>query len=169
VLLDVQGFNAVEKRFVYSVNPRFGTTSAALNTVRAPFRLTLDVSMDLATPQTKQQMSRWLGPSKTGGKAMLVTGPELMQRFKRTVPDPYAELIQQTDSLLITEPQMNALQVADSAYRVRIDSIWSGLSNYLVSLPDANSAVGAFRTTDQGTDDAWEITRVAVQRDLPRS
>lgn len=168
VLLDVQRFDAANRRFVYSVNPRFGTTSAAFNTIRAPFRLTLDVSFDLAAPQTKQQMSRWLGPNKSSGKAMSVTAPELMQRFKRTVPDPYSELIQQADSLLLTEPQVEALHVADSAYRVRVDSIWNGLSSYLVSLPDANAAVGAFRTTDQSTDDAWEITRVAVQRDFPK-
>jgi hypothetical protein len=77
-------------------------------------------------------------------------------------------LVQQADSLLLTAPQVAALQATDTVYRAHVDSIWTNLSSYLVSLPDANAAVGAFRTTDQATDDAWEFTRVQLQRDFQR-
>jgi hypothetical protein len=165
VLLDVRGFDPASPRFLYAVNPRFGSTSAAFNTIRAPFRLTLDVSLDVAPPQTKQQMSRWLGPAKgTTGSAM--SAPDLARRFQRTVTDPYAELIDQADSLLLTPPQVAALRTAQSQYRAGIDSIWNSLSRYLVSLADAKAAVSAYRVTDESTDDAWEITRLAVQHDF---
>src|SRR5207237_312328 len=64
VLLDVRGFDPVTRRFAYTVNPRFGSTSPALNTIRAPFRLTLDVSLDIAPSQNEQQLDRWLRPGR---------------------------------------------------------------------------------------------------------
>jgi hypothetical protein len=48
------GFDPATRRFAYPVNPRFGSTSPALNTMRAPFRLTLDVSLDIAPSQNEQ-------------------------------------------------------------------------------------------------------------------
>src|SRR5439155_26104017 len=65
-----------------------------------------------------------------------------------------------------TPPQVSALRNAESRYRARIDSIWNSLSRYLVSLPDANAAVAAYRITDESTDDAWEITRQTIQHDF---
>jgi hypothetical protein len=144
------------------VNPRFGSTSAANNTIRAPFRLTLDVQLDLAPPQTKQQMERWIGDGNTNA----LSADALAKRFQRTVPDPYAELMQQADSLLLTRQQIAGLQQADNRYRTHVDSIWTAISGYLASLPNAKAVADAFRKTDQATDDAWEITRVTVQRDF---
>ena len=161
VLLDVHGFDAARNRFIYAVNPRFGSTSAANNTIRAPFRLTLDVQVDLAPPQTQQQMERWLG-----GGSGAVSADALAKRFQRTVPDPYSELLQQADSLLLTRQQIANLQQADDRYRAHIDSIWTSLSGYLASLPDAKSVAAAYKKTDQSTDDAWEITRTTIQRDF---
>src|SRR6185312_11601540 len=163
VLLDVRGFDATTERFLYAVNPRFGSTSTSSNTIRAPFRLTLDVSVDLAPPQTKQQMDRWLGEA---GRGAHVSSDDLVRRFQRTVPDPYAEVIQQADSLLLTQQQIVELQRADDRYRSHVDSTWTALARYLAALPDAKSEADAFRTTDRTTDDVWEFTRVTIQRDF---
>src|SRR6185437_16426327 len=86
--------------------------------------------------------------------------------FQRTVPDPYAEVIQQADSLLLTQQQIVELQRADDRYRSHVDSTWTALARYLAALPDAKSEADAFRTTDRTTDDVWEFTRVTIQRDF---
>ncbi|HEV8410116.1 MAG TPA: hypothetical protein VGQ30_06385, partial [Gemmatimonadaceae bacterium] len=162
VLLDVRGFDAANNHFLYAVNPRFGATSAATNTIRAPFRLTLDVSIDIAPSQTKQQMTRWLGTSD--GAPLSVA--DLTRRFQRTVPDPYAQIIQQSDSLLLTQGQLLALQNADHRYRTHVDSIWTTLAEFLAPLTDPKAKAAAFRPTDLATDDAWEFTRTSIRHDL---
>ncbi|HVT40822.1 MAG TPA: hypothetical protein VHE78_17415, partial [Gemmatimonadaceae bacterium] len=166
VLLDVRGFNAGANRFIYAANPRFGSTASGSNTIRAPFRVTIDASLDIAPPQAEQQIDRWLRPGRAGRGGTRVDASDLARRFQRTVPDPYAEVMQEADSLLLSPRQVAALQAADTRYRARLDSIWVSVSQYLVSLPDDYKGAAAFRRTDSSTDDAWEITRLAVQRDF---
>ena len=43
-LYTVRGFDPATQRFVYQVNPRFGSTNPTFNTLRTPFRMTLDHS-----------------------------------------------------------------------------------------------------------------------------
>jgi hypothetical protein len=74
--------------------------------------------------------------------------------------------MQQADSLLLTRQQIAGLQQADNRYRTHVDSIWTSISGYLASLPNAKAVADAFRKTDQATDDAWELTRVTIQRDF---
>jgi len=165
VLMDVRGFDAANNRFNYAVNSRFGSTSASSNAVRAPFRLTLDVSIDIAAPQTEQQMDRWLGVNGSS-KGAPISAAQLMQRLQRTVPDPYADVMRQADSLLVTAPQMAALRLAQDRYRNRVDSLWNSVANFVVSQPNAKASTAAYRLVDKSTDDAWEITRLAVQHDF---
>jgi hypothetical protein len=166
VLLDVRGFDASANRFLYAVNPRFGNTSSASSTIRAPFRATIDVSYDVGPSQTEQQLDRWLRPGRSGREGTRVSAADLFRGFQRTVPDPYGEVLQESDSLLITPTQVAALQTADARYRVRIDSLWHRLADYLASLPDVYDVSGAFRRADGAQDEAWEMTRLSVQRDF---
>jgi hypothetical protein len=101
---------AASRRFssvltAYAVNPRFGNSSPAASTVRAPFRVTLDVNVDVAQAQTEQQLDRWLRPGRRGIAGTRVSAPDLMRRFQRTVTDPFAEVLQEADSLLLTPQQ----------------------------------------------------------------
>jgi hypothetical protein len=165
ILFDVRRFDPNTQRYAYGVNPRFGATDPTSSTVRAPFRVTLDVNVDIAPPQAMQQLDRWLKPGRKGRPGAKVTAADLVRRYQRTVPDPYIEVLQQSDSLLLTAPQAAQVQAADQRYRMRIDSIWTSVAQYLSALPDNFDAGEAFRRTDGATDDAWEITRLAVQRD----
>jgi carboxypeptidase family protein len=167
VLLDVKGFDPVARRFTYAVNPRFGNSSPAASTVRAPFRVTLDVNVDVAPAQTEQQIDRWLRPGRRGITGTRVTAPDLMRRFQRTVTDPFAEVLQEADSLLLTPQQTVALQAADVRYRAHIDSAWTQLSEYLASQPDVYDVGSAFRRADAATDEAWEYTRLTVKEVMP--
>jgi hypothetical protein len=163
ILYDVRGFDAATSRYKYEVNPRFGSTSPSSNTIRAPFRLTLDVTVDVARPLVDQQLDRWLRPGRGGRPTPKLTTDQLMQRVQRNVPDPYGELLQQSDSLLLTTDQTTRLQAARTNYRARIDSLWTDLAKYLSDLPSAYDFDAASRHMNDVVDRAWELSRVDVR------
>ena len=133
-LYTVRGFDPATNRFLYTVNPRFGSTQLSSTTLRAPFRLTLDVQVDVARSMSEQQLDRWLKPGRAGRPGAKLAAAEFLRRYQRTVPDPYGELLQQTDSLLLSSAQVTQIQGVRTAYRTRIDAMWTDLSTYLGSL-----------------------------------
>jgi hypothetical protein len=166
VLLTVNGWNAAAKRFQYSVNPRFGNTRPSTTTLRAPFRLTLDVSIDLGRPIEEQQVDRWLKPGRNGRGGLRADAQELKRRYERNVPDLYAIVLQQSDSLLLSRDQAEAIQKARATYRVRMDSVWTDLASYLAALPDRYDAHEAYSRAQSAVDGAWELTRVDIQHNM---
>jgi hypothetical protein len=82
---------------------------------------------------------------------------------QRNVPDPYGELLQQTDSLLLTADQVTRLQGARASYRARIDSLWTALAGYLSNLPSVYDFDEASKHMDQVVDQAWELSRLDVR------
>lgn len=167
-LLIPTGFDATASRFRYAVNPRFGNTNPTSPLLRSPFRVTLDVSLILGRPLNQQQIDRWIKPGRGGHRGPKLSSEELKRRYSRSVPDPYLAVLQQSDSLLLTRDQADALQEADREYRQHVDSIWSDLSAYLASLPDHYSTADALTRQEASIDAAWELTKVDVQRTLPR-
>jgi hypothetical protein len=165
-LYTVRGFDPATNRFLYTINPRFGSTAPSINTLRAPFRLTLDVQLDIARSMPEQQLDRWLRPGRAGRAGTKLSAAEFTRRYQRTVPDPYGELLQQTDSLLLSDAQVQQLQTVRAAYRARVDSMWTSLGNYLGSLPDTYDFGAAAKRTDDTIDDIWEITRLDAQKNL---
>src|SRR5207302_1456398 len=131
----VRGFDPTTRRFLYDVNQRFGSTNPATTTLRAPFRLTLDVSVDIARAIPEQMLDSWLKAGRAGHPGDKIPAADLYRRFARTVPDPYAELLQQSDSLLLTDAEVTELQVVDKQYRARVDAKWNDLAQYLATLP----------------------------------
>ncbi|HEY4306333.1 MAG TPA: carboxypeptidase-like regulatory domain-containing protein [Gemmatimonadaceae bacterium] len=167
VLFNVRGWDAPSQSFAYTVNPRFGNTRPTATTLRAPFRVTLDVSVDVGRPIQEQQVDRWLKPGRSGRSGVKADAQDLKRRYDRNVPDLYAQVLQQTDSLLLSREQVEALQKARAEYRVHLDSIWSPLATYLAALPDVYDSRAAYRHAEDATDAAWEVTRVDLQRTLP--
>jgi hypothetical protein len=165
MLLIVRGFDSSARRFRYEVNPRFGNTRPANTLLHAPFRLTLDVRIDIGTLLPQQQLERWLRPGRTSPGSRL-TAEELKQRYSRNVPDPYGGILQESDSLLLTADQVEQLKDAQARLRHKVDSLWTGLAEYLASLGDHFDAVEALKRQEEATDDAWEISRIEVQQAL---
>jgi hypothetical protein len=165
-LYTVRGYDATAHQFLYDVNQRFGSTNPSATTLRAPFRLTLDVAIDIARSIPEQMLDSWLKAGRAGRPGTKITAGDLFRRFARTVPDPYAELLQQSDSLLLSDAEVTKLQVADKDYRARVDAKWDDLAAYLGSLPDRYDFDAASRRTDDITDDVWEMTRLDVQHQL---
>jgi hypothetical protein len=165
-LYTVRGFDPATNRFLYTVDPRFGSTNPSSSTLRAPFRLTLDVQLDVARSIPEQQLDRWLRPGRAGRPGPKLPAAEFMRRYQRTVPDPYGELLQATDSLLLSNDQITRIQNVRTTYRARVDAMWTDVSNYLGSLPDSYDFDAVAKRTDDTIDEIWEITRLDVQKNL---
>lgn len=165
VLLSVTGFNPGAGAFDYAVNPRFGTTRAIAGTARAPFQLTVDVSFDIGRRLEAQQIDRWLAPGRTK-RGLRATPAELKRRFERNVPDMYRLILQQSDSLLLSRSQVEALQRAQAEYKARIDGIWIELATRLAGLPEEFDSRDAAKRLDSSIDRAWTMTRDDLQGTL---
>jgi Carboxypeptidase regulatory-like domain len=165
-LYTVRGFDATQNRFIYEVNDRFGNTRPTSTTLRAPFRVTLDVGIDVAPALSDQLLDRWLRTGRAGQPGTKLSAAELARRFATTVPDPFAELLQQSDSLVLSAEEVKAVQAVDTRYRAHVDSAWASLGAYLAGLPEHYDASAASRRVDLLTDDLWEFSRAEVQRAL---
>ncbi|MFI5229671.1 MAG: carboxypeptidase-like regulatory domain-containing protein, partial [Gemmatimonadales bacterium] len=168
VLYNVRGFDASSSRFLYDVNPRFGTTSPALNTLRAPFRLTLDVSMNLGRPATEQQLERWLDPGRAGHPGSKLTVDELEKRYVRTVLDPFGPIVSQSDSLLLTTTQLDAVRAAQKRWQDMMNAHWNKLATYLAMLPDAYDVADAYKHQEDASDEGWALSWQSVHDELPK-
>jgi len=167
VLYNVRGFDPLNKQFSYEVNPRFGNTSPANSIARAPFRVTLTMSLKLNPPLNVQTLNRFLRPGRAGLPGKKLTAAELLLRYRRNVSDPYEEILRERDSLLLTPDQETALHAADDTYRQKVDSIWIPVTEYLAELPDRFDAAEPLKRQEAATDSAWEVTRLDIQRTLP--
>lgn len=165
-LYTVRGFDPEHDRFIYDLNQRFGSTAASATTLRAPFRITLDVGIDIAPSLPDQMLDRWLRPGRAGHDGQRITSDDLVRRLQTTVPDPFAELLQQSDSLLLSDVQVRALQAVDARFRAHVDGTWRSLGDYLAALPDRFDFASAARRTDDTTDELWEYGRTEVQQQL---
>ena len=165
-LLSVRGFNPVTRQFQYTVNQRFGKPQQNSVLMRTPFRLTLDISMDLARPVAQQQLNQWLRPGRAGKPGPKLARDDLKRRYERNVPDPFKMVLQDSDSLLVNRAQMEALQKAQGPYRAQLDSLWNTLATEMAALGDDFDLAVALKQQEAAIDKAWEITRQAVHRDV---
>jgi hypothetical protein len=164
----VRGFDPAESKFIYEVNPGFGRQRPAQASLRSPFRVTLDITLDIGKPLPVQQLERWLGPGRNGRKGPKLTATDLKKRYERSVYDPYRELIDASDSLLLSRDQAEAIEAEHTRYRAGMDSIWLAAANTLASLPDEFDSKAALKIQEDATDAAWEYTRQSVKASLKR-
>ncbi|MEO9255786.1 MAG: hypothetical protein ABI305_09610, partial [Tepidiformaceae bacterium] len=157
ILYNVHSFDPVAKRFNYNVNTRFGSTRASSSTLRVPFRVTLDFTIDFSTPTPVQMLTRSLAPGRSGHSGVRSTPGDIAKRYARIIPNVYEQLLQESDSLLLTRSQVAALAAADTSYTLKTDSMWSALGAYLAALPDNYDARAALARTQSATDSVWEV------------
>jgi hypothetical protein len=168
VLYRPTAFDPGTDRFSSTVNPRFGNTRPSNTLLRVPVRISIDVSLGLGRPLPQQMLNRWLKPGRNGRKGPRLSVTELKRRYARNVPDPYSSILEESDSLLLSRDQAESLQKADTAYRRHIDSVWTELSEYLAGLGDDYDPAEALKKQEAAVDEGWEISRLDVQRTLPK-
>ncbi|MEP6621853.1 MAG: carboxypeptidase-like regulatory domain-containing protein [bacterium] len=159
VLLIVRGFDAQANRFRYDVNPRFGSTSLAQTTVRVPFRVTLDVSIDIGPATAQQQLERVLNRGRAGHPGGRLTADSIRARFSRNVPNLYTQIIEESDSLLLSREQVDSLRVGSARWIARSNTLWLELGEKLAAMSDDYDVKLATQMTEDATDAAWELAR----------
>jgi len=159
MLLTVRGFDPTARRFIYEVNPRFGSTRATQQLARVPFRVTLDFMFDLGVPIAKQQAMKLLNPGRRGHAGMRLPVDTIVKKLKQQVPDVYDAVMEESDSLLLSRDQVDSLKAAQVGYLVRIDSLWKTTARTLAAYGDDYDADVAMHLIDDATESAWLIGR----------
>lgn len=159
VLYSVRGFDPANRRFQYDVNPRFGATDPRLSTIRAPFRVTLELRAPFGAPLPQQQLARSLRDGRRGDSKPRRTAEELRKQYSRNVPNIYASILRERDSLLITSEQVALLEAGNRRYSATADSIWLKMARYLVNLDDRYDTKAALAKQEAAVDEVWELAR----------
>jgi hypothetical protein len=163
-LYQVRGFDQTARAFIYQVNPRFGASGPATTTRRNPFRITLDVQLDLGRSVQEQQVEQNIRvrPSMYGTRA---TTDTIKARYLRTqFSDIYAVLLRNADSLALSRNQAEALQAEQKVLKARADSIFSILAQYLAALPENFDVKEAAKHVKDSGDDVWKV--IYAERDF---
>ncbi len=168
VLYSVSGFNPVTQRYHYQVNQQFGNTRATSAALINPFQISLDISIDVGRPPSEQQLDRWLEPGRRGNRGARLDSAGLFKRYQRSVQNPYPQLLDLADSLLLSRDQVDSLTVAAETMTARIDSVWSSLAGEFAALPDDYDVSKALARQEEVTDEVIKIEWQDVHVVLPR-
>ncbi|HTI64954.1 MAG TPA: hypothetical protein VL524_15620, partial [Gemmatimonadaceae bacterium] len=168
VLYYVRGFDSTTHTYRYDVNPRFGDTRPSATSFRVPFRMTLDVSMDFSRDPEAQQLGRILEPGRHGNPGIKLDSAAVIKRYCGNLPDWYDEILSQSDSLLLTRDQVDALRSAAADYSRRIMAHWGTWAEVLASAPDRYNVSELVDRQHRLIDEAWEIARQEAHTTLPK-
>jgi len=163
VLYFVRGFDKNTGAFLVDVNSRFGSTAATQVLSRSPFRITVDVRFDFTPDIPRQQLARYLGPGRGGRPGPRLTAALLQQRYSREVADPYDAVLTESDSLLLSRTQIEALQSEKLVYRAVVDSAWKALATTFANFGERYDVGFAVHRQEQTIADVREITRISVR------
>lgn len=154
-LYRVSGFDPATGRFIYQVNPRFGSSRPATNPYFAPFRATLDVRIDFGPSRDAQRLELNLRerPPLAGTRA---ASDSIKERYIRgSFVGLYQSLLRMSDSLALSSAQAEQMQARDNFLRAQIDSIYGVLGTYLAALPRSYDASDALKRVKDANDAAW--------------
>jgi len=155
-LLRVRGFDPSSNVFLYSVNPRFGSTSLSTTSQRVPFRITLDVSIDVGHSPQEQELEQnlRLRPALVGTHASM---DSVKARYMaRNYSDFYGYLLTRLkDSLALTIDQQRKMQDERDVMRLKADTIYGKLAAYLLGLPDGYDGKEAVKRVNDANDVMW--------------
>ena len=108
------------------------------------------------------------GNGRSGRTGPRLTATDLKKRYERNVPDAYALVLQESDSLLLNREQVDSLTAMRARYRVRSDSLWTSVSEHMASLEDHYDVPSALKYQETAFDAAWEMIRNEVRANFPR-
>jgi hypothetical protein len=128
--------------------------------------VTLDVSTNIGPAYPLQQLQRLVSAGRGGRPGVRLDAPTIKKRYAHSVPDPYAAILEESDSLLLTAEQEKALETAQADYLRGMDSLWTPLADHLAGLGDTFDAKEAVQRQEETSDAAWEYSRLHVQKTL---
>lgn len=136
VLFVPRSFDATAQSYHYDVNPRFAEVRPAQGTIANPFRLVIDVSVNLSTPYDLQQLRRALEPVRVGGVLRRRSADSVAAFYLTQTSDIYRLLLSESDSLLLTSEQVLAIRRADSLYSAEVWTVYQSLGELLARSGD---------------------------------
>jgi hypothetical protein len=134
LLLNVRGFDARTNAFRYSVNPLFGTSTAYRNAFRQPFRLTVDLRLDLSRSLESQAIEGFVNHGVDGG-------PLTVGRLKASMLSAAGtfgggeidRILLHADSLRLNAVQRAQLGILKQRALAVRDSVYGALAEYLIA------------------------------------
>src|SRR5262249_4293912 len=142
-------------------NSRFGSTSPSTTTFRTPFRMTLDIRMDLGHNTEEQDviLKMRIKPPLAGTRA---TADTIKNRYmnaqsSNAFSDIYRVILRFADSLALSRSQTERMQAQQKVLISRADTVYGTLAKYLANLPSDYSAKEAAAHVKQASDDMWNI------------
>lgn len=164
VLYQIRGFDARTPSVLYRVNPHFGRSGGDISRLSTPFRISLDVTIDLGREPEKQQLVQNLRiqPRMVGTRAL----PDSIKRrfMDRNFTDVYGVLLQMGDSLALSRHQAEEMDAPREALIAAVDSTYDDLARYLAALPDNYDQSVALKRVRAANDAVW--SRVYAQRSI---
>ncbi len=156
VLLVPRAFDAAAPRYRYDVNARFADTRPGRTLALNPFRVVVDFSFDLSTNFDLQRLRRAVEPVKTPVGYARRSADSLTSFYLNRTSDVYKLLISESDSLFLTPSQAAALQRADTAYSVKVRTLYAPLGQLLARGEGAagKAELDSARATDKRY---WQI------------
>ena len=142
-LLFVKGFDAANKKYIYSVNDRFGSTRPQQSASRSAAFVSLNVNLDIGFTRERQMLTQRLdmGRMRPGTKADMQS---LKSFGTSSIPNPMAMILQQPDSLKLTRKQADSLATLSTKFSRFADSVWTPAANKLAASPDGYSHATAY-------------------------
>lgn len=162
VLYTVRGFDPSNDRFQYVVNPRFGSTRSSETTLRAPFRVTLDVRIEMGEPIRETLFRRFLEISPIDKNHTPAPVDSLRSRLADHVGSYYQYFIRLRDSLLLTREQVERYQAADSVYQAKADVVWQELAEYIYARRDHPDLHDITDRLDKAFARVWAVQREEI-------
>jgi hypothetical protein len=153
-LLAVRGFDQAARRFRYSVNPAFGTTSAARSALSSPFTLTANLRVDLGPDQETRALTAFLAAGRPGAPG-LPTEAEIRSRLDQGFASArFTDLLARRDSLKLSDAQVELIRAINEEFSQRKKRAYDSLAQTL--------AQSAGDLSGDAARDAWHRTLAAV-------
>jgi hypothetical protein len=177
-LLYLRGFDATGNRYLYDVNPRFGSANSQISGIRQPISLTMSVRVDVGPSREQQTLTRQLDQGRRTDGPRLGEPMILAMYGSGGIPNPIAQLLRESDTLELTGAQADSLAGMNVAYLAGLDAIWQRTAHDLANLPDnydRGAAYDQYKRAREGSVDllmqfAPRITRLLTEsqkRSLP--
>lgn len=131
-LLTVRGFDPAGNRFIYTVNPQFGSTSVFRNTFRSPFVMSVDFRLEVGPDRETQFVRGALRPVREE-KGDSLTLEQIKAKISPRAFNPLDAILQRKDSLGLSQAQVDSLTAMSGRYAVSRDSIVTALARFLVA------------------------------------
>ena len=155
-LLFVRGFDPSTRRFLYEVNPRFGSANPRETASRNPVVVTAQFRVDVGFTRERQLLTQSLDRGRSRGGVRSNDGDIRGMSVALIPQNPMALIMRQADTLRLTRVQADSISALNRTYAIALDSIWMPVAKALAALPDEydrSSAYSRYRAAREATID----------------